>query len=326
MSTQIERAAQALRNGHLVAFPTETVFGLGADASDSNAVAKIFAAKGRPQSHPLIVHVSGVDLLSLLATDVPDYALALAHAHWPGPLTLVLPRSNSVAEGVTGGQSTVGIRVPRHDVALELLRAFEKKGGLGVAAPSANRFGRVSPTTAQAVREELAHALSADDVVLEGEPSDVGIESTIVDCTSARPSILRPGSVTAHMVQETTGLTLGEAPDGVRVSGSFASHYAPLAAVVLDTEVRPGEGFIALSEHSTPPGVVRLAEPHNVPEYARQLYAALRRADQLGLTRVVALTPPGDGIAMAIRDRMNRASHPERNGKAFARINGCGDS
>jgi L-threonylcarbamoyladenylate synthase len=309
MTTHIRSAARALRDGHLVAFPTETVFGLGADASDSLAVSRIFATKGRPKTHPLILHVSGIDVVAELADDVPDFALSLGRAFWPGPLTLVLPRSSAVSDDVTGGQSTVGIRVPRHEVALDLLRAFEEMGGLGVAAPSANRFGRVSPTTAQAVREELADALGPHDVVLDGEPSDVGIESTIVDCTGSLPSILRPGSVTAEMIEQTTGLTLGPAATGMRASGSFASHYAPAAAVHLDTVVHPGEGLIALAVHETPPGVIRLAAPQTVDDYARRLYAALRRADHLGLTRIVAMTPPGTGVAMAIRDRLYRASH-----------------
>jgi L-threonylcarbamoyladenylate synthase len=309
MTMPIRSAARALRDGHLVAFPTETVFGLGADASDSLAVSRIFATKGRPKTHPLILHVSGFDVVAELAGDVPEFAIALGRAFWPGPLTLVLPRSSAVSDDVTGGQSTVGIRVPRHEVALDLLRAFEEMGGRGVAAPSANRFGRVSPTTAQAVREELADALGTHDVVLDGEPSDVGIESTIVDCTGSVPSILRPGSVTAEMIEQTTGLALGPAGIGIRASGSFASHYAPAAAVHLDTAVHPGDGLIALAVHETPPGVIRLAAPKSVDDYARQLYAALRRADHLGLTRIVAMTPPGTGMAMAIRDRLIRASH-----------------
>lgn len=308
-SATVERAARALAEGHLVAFPTETVFGLGADALNPAAVARIFAAKGRPSDHPLIVHVSGVERLDALAETVPPFAAALAGAYWPGPLTLILRRAAVVPDAVTGGQATVGVRIPSHPTALELLRAFEGLGGRGVAAPSANRFGRVSPTTAQAVREELGAVLGPDDVILDGEPSDVGIESTIVDCTGPAPVILRPGAITAAMIEATTGLPLGEAASGVRVSGSLASHYAPAATVVLDGDPRPGDGLIALRSHLTPPGVVRLADPATAEEYAQQLYAALRAADERGIARVVALAPPGPGIAVAIRDRLQRASH-----------------
>lgn len=308
-SQDILRAAQALASGHLVAFPTETVFGLGADALDAAAVARIFAAKGRPSDHPLIVHVSGAEHLDALAEAVPPFAAALADAYWPGPLTLILRRAEAVPDAVTGGQHTVGVRVPRHPVALELLRAFEALGGRGVAAPSANRFGRVSPTTAAAVRDELGAVLGPDDLILEGEPSDVGIESTIVDCTGSAPVILRPGAITAAMIEATTGLPLGERVGEIRVSGSLASHYAPVASVVLDGEPRPGDGLIALRAHPTPPGAVRLAEPATVEEYAQQLYGALRAADERGIARVVAIAPEGNGLAVAIRDRLQRASH-----------------
>ena len=308
-SGDLTLAARALADGRLVAFPTETVFGLGANALDPAAVARIFAAKGRPADHPLIVHVSAADRLDELATDVPDYARSLAAAYWPGPLTLILSRSPLVPDAVTGGQPTVGVRVPSHPVALQLLRAFEALGGRGVAAPSANRFGRVSPTTAQAVRDELGEHLETGDLVVEGEPSSVGIESTIVDCTGPAPVILRPGAVTGAMIEATTGLRLGAAHERIRVSGSLASHYAPTAAVELDVEARPGDGLIALAVVPTPVGVVRLAAPATVDDYARELYAALREADARGLSRVVAIAPQGEGIAVAVRDRLQRASH-----------------
>lgn len=304
----IADAASALARGHLVAFPTETVFGLGADIGQPAAVAQIFAAKGRPSDHPLIVHVSSADLLDVLAVDVPAYARALA-ALWPGPLTLILHRSPLVADSVTGGQPTVGIRVPSHPVALELLREFEAIGGLGVAAPSANRFGKVSPTTAAAVREELAAFLGEADVVLDGEQSAFGIESTIVDCTGALPVILRPGAITAETVSAVAGSALGTANPSVRVSGSLESHYAPTATVLLAGTPEPGEGLIALAAHPTPAGAVRLAAPATAEDYAHDLYAALREADTRGLRRVVAIPPLGDGIAVAIRDRLQRASH-----------------
>lgn len=313
MSTApVRRAARALIDGHLVAFPTETVFGLGADAMNPEAVAGIFRAKGRPSDHPLIVHISTGERLGELAEAVPAYAGELARAFWPGPMTLILRRSDDVLDAVTGGQSTVGVRVPSHPVALDLLREFERLGGRGVAAPSANRFGRVSPTTAAAVLEELGDALGPNDVILEGERSDVGIESTIIDCTGPAPVILRPGAITADMVESVTGLSMGRADATIRVSGSLESHYAPTAAVVLDRPAEPGDGLIALALHETPSGVTRLAAPDTHEQYAQQLYAALRAADEAGIHRVVALTPAGDGIAVAIRDRLQRASHPGR--------------
>ncbi len=313
MSTDpLARAARALRAGHLVAFPTETVFGLGADASNPDAVARIFTTKGRPADHPLIVHVSSAELLGELAAEIPPYAHALATAFWPGPLTLILERSATVPDAVTGGQPTVGVRVPSHPVAVQLLRELESLGGRGVAAPSANRFGRVSPTSAAAVRDELGALMSPHDLILEGAPSDVGIESTIVDCTGPAPVVLRPGSITDDMIVAVTGLALGERDASIRVSGSLPAHYAPAATVVLDVVPKPGDGFIALVEHETPAGVMRIAAPDSAEEFARELYAALRAADEAGLHRVVVVSPPGPGIAVAIRDRLRRASHGSR--------------
>lgn len=308
-SDDILGAARALAAGHLVAFPTETVFGLGADAFDPAAVARIFAAKGRPSDHPLIVHVSGAERLTELAAEVPPMAHDLARAFWPGPMTLILRRATAVPLEVTGGQQTVGVRVPSHPVALELLRAFEQLGGRGVAAPSANRFGRVSPTTAAAVRAELGAVLDAGDVILDGQQSDVGIESTIIDCTGVDPVILRPGAVTAAMVEAVTGRAVGQPTAGIRVSGSLPAHYAPEATVVVDGEPKAGDGLIALSSHPTPTGVTRLAAPETVKQYAHDLYAAMRAADEAGIRRVIAIVPHGQGIAAAIRDRLQRASH-----------------
>jgi len=308
-SDDILGAAEALAAGHLVAFPTETVFGLGADAFQPEAVARIFAAKGRPSDHPLIVHVSTADRLAELAADVPPMAVALGEAYWPGPMTLILRRADDVPLAVTGGQETIGVRVPSHPVALELLRNFERLGGRGVAAPSANRFGRVSPTTAEAVRAELGAVLHVGDIILDGEQSDVGIESTIIDCTGSDPVILRPGAITTAMVEAATGRAVGQAVTGIRVSGSLPAHYAPDATVVIDGEPRPGDGLIALSAHPTPEGVTRLAAPETVEQYAHDLYAALRAADEAGIGRVVAIAPEGPGIAAAIRDRVQRASH-----------------
>ena len=305
----VQVAAQALIAGHLVAFATETVYGLGADATNSEAVAKIFAAKGRPKDHPLIVHVSSFEAALQWADEVPDYVGKLAENFWPGPMTLILRRSALATDDITGGQDTVGVRVPSHPVAQELLAAFELLGGKGVVAPSANRFGKVSPTTSEAVRQELEQNLSADDLILDGGQSSVGIESTIIDCTSDLPQILRLGAITASMVSAATGLPLKNDASEIRVSGSLESHYAPNARLVLNQNAEVGDGLIALQSFQTPSGAIRLASPATTKEYANQLYLALRKADELGLSRVVAITPEGDELSEAINDRLMRASH-----------------
>ena len=309
-------AAANLLAGGLVAFPTETVYGLGADACNAKAVARIYAVKGRPADHPLIVHVGSMDGLGDWAADVPGYAISLARDFWPGPMTLVVKRSSLAADFVTGGQDTVGVRVPNHPVALGLLEAFERAGGKGVAAPSANRFGNVSPTTAQAVSDELRDYLADGDLILDGGPCDVGVESTIIDCTGDVPKILRPGAITAQMITDSTGLeVVGQSSDGVsvdsnaiRVSGSLEAHYAPAATVVLDQSPVAGQGFIAMADVVAGDGVVRLAAPKTHEEFARVLYSALRAADEQGLTTIVVAQPAGDGIAVAIRDRLKRAA------------------
>ena len=320
-------AAANLLAGGLVAFPTETVYGLGADACNADAVARVYSVKGRPADHPLIVHVATMDALGDWASDVPQYAIALARDYWPGPMTLVVSRSSLAGDFVTGGQDTVGVRIPNHPVALGLLEAFARVGGRGVAAPSANRFGNVSPTTAKAVSDELGNYLADGDLILDGGACDVGVESTIIDCTGDVPKILRPGAITAQMIAESTGLRVGgkftyskedlagitvndETVDGsqIRVSGSLDSHYAPVATVVLDQSPVEGQGFIAMADVATPGGVVRLAAPKSDDEFARVLYAALRAADEQGLKSVVVAQPVGDGIAVAIRDRLKRAA------------------
>jgi len=303
-------AAAVLISGGLVAFPTETVYGLGADACNEMAVARIYSVKGRPADHPLIVHVASMDALGDWAADVPAYAIALARDYWPGPMTLVVTRSELAADFITGGQDTVGIRVPNHPVALGLLEAFAKAGGKGIAAPSANRFGNVSPTTAQAVSDELSDYLGMSDVILDGGACAVGVESTIIDCTRDMPRILRPGAITEEMIEHTTGLDVLDA-DGVsiRVSGSLKSHYSPIAKVVLDQSPLAGQGFIAMADVASAAGVVRLASPTTHDEFARILYSALRAADEQGLNTVVVAQPDGNGIAIAIRDRLMRAAH-----------------
>ena len=304
----IQEAAAALKLGQLVAFPTETVYGLGADAENSEAVAKIYAVKQRPTDHPLIVHIANNEVAKEWAVEIPQYALELADAFWPGPMTLILKRSSLAKDFITGGQMSVGLRVPNHPVALELLNRFSELGGKGVAAPSANLFGQVSPTSAESVQSELGSRLSDGDLILEGGSSEVGIESTIIDCTQSRPRILRPGAISAEQVVSTIKMSMLDSGEKIRVSGAMKSHYAPRAKVVLNAEAKPGDGLIALSHIATPPQVTRLASPTTDEEYAKQLYAALRQADQLGLEKVVAITPTGDGIALAIRDRLAKAS------------------
>ena len=300
-------AAAHLKAGDLVAFPTETVYGLGADASNSEAVARIYSVKGRPNDHPLIVHIASMDRMGDWASDVPEYAIALARSFWPGPMTLILKRSELAGDFITGGQDSVGVRVPDHVVALALLEAFERAGGKGVAAPSANRFGHVSPTTAGAVIEELGDYFSKEDLVLDGGACDVGVESTIIDCTGKAPSVLRPGAISVAMIEECTGLKTTQSNQEIRVSGGLENHYAPLAQVLLRNNAVAGQGLIAHSSIKTPEGVTRLASPEDDEEFARILYSALRAADTQGLKEVVVIEPIGMGIAVAVRDRLARA-------------------
>ena len=304
----LTHAAAQLHAGALVAFPTETVYGLGADATNASAVARIYQVKGRPADHPLIVHLADMQEMGEWASEIPDYAIALARSFWPGPMTLILPRTELAADFITGGQETVGLRVPDHTIALALLAEFKKLGGKGVAAPSANRFGHVSPTTAQAVHEELADFISEGDLVLDGGPSFVGVESTIIDCTQGAPRILRPGAISVEEIESVTGLKVTNSGDVIRVSGALEHHYAPAASVLLDITPLAGDGLIALNDFQTPPGVIRLASPKTNEDFARDLYGALRDADTQKLARVVVIQPTGSDIAIAIRDRLLRAS------------------
>jgi L-threonylcarbamoyladenylate synthase len=310
-------AAQALKDGSLVAFPTETVYGLGADATNAAAVARIYEVKGRPSDHPLIVHIADLKYLDQWISDIPEYGIGLARNFWPGPMTLILQRSELAKDFITGDQKTVGIRIPDNSLALGLLEAFHKLGGAGIAAPSANRFGQVSPTTAEAVREELGDYLSDSDLVLDGGPSEVGIESTIIDCTGKQPRILRPGAVTISMIEEVTEVKVANSSseqmniskhEAIRVSGSLENHYAPKAKVFLDGHPVAGAGFIALDDIETPDGVIRLASPISVEDFARVLYAALREGDHRNLDSIYIAQPTGDGLAIAIRDRLSRSA------------------
>jgi L-threonylcarbamoyladenylate synthase len=313
----LANAAQSLREGSLVAFPTETVYGLGADATNAQAVARIYEVKGRPSDHPLIVHIADLKYLEQWISDIPEYAISLARDFWPGPMTLILRRSKLAKDFITGGQDTVGIRIPDNSLALGLLEAFHKLGGAGVAAPSANRFSQVSPTTANAVQEELGDYLSATDLVLDGGQSVVGVESTIIDCTGELPRILRPGAITIEMIEEVSGLKVSDSTENksddfeqkdIRVSGSLENHYAPKAKVFLDQQPVEGSGFIALKSVDTPDGVIRLASPESVEEFARVLYLALREGDHQNLESIYIAQPTGDGLAIAIRDRLSRSA------------------
>jgi L-threonylcarbamoyladenylate synthase len=305
----LQQAAENLKSGGLVAFPTETVYGLGVNAEDESAIKRMYEVKNRPADHPVIVHIADLDAVDYWAKDIPDYAIALMRDYWPGPMTLLLHRTENAKDFVTGNQEIVGLRIPAHTVALNLLQEFSKIGGKGVAAPSANRYGAVSPTSAEAVNSELQDYLEPRDQILDGGPSLVGVESTIIDCTKENPAILRPGAITAEMIEQSTGIIVVE-PEGtkVKVSGSHKQHYSPDAKVLIGGEAKPGNGLIAMSEVATPAGVIRLAAPKTLEEYARTLYAALRAADAQKLAEINVVMPEGNGLAVAIRDRITRAA------------------
>ena len=327
-SVEVRAAADALRAGQLVGFPTETVYGLGADATNPEALHRLYAAKGRPADHPVIVHLGacaafGDDAFGGWAVDVSSAALRLGEQWWPGPLTLVVRAADRVSRVATGGLDTVGLRVPAHPMALELLAEFDG----GIAAPSANRFGRVSPTTAGAVRAEFGDEIA---MVLEGGPCAVGVESTIVDCTGSHAAVLRPGAITAEMIAE----LLGAPPrigGSTRAPGTLASHYAPLArGELVDPKelrarlaaLRGGGQRVGVIEWGSPgpgddPGgpsadhsdsVVTLATVSTAEEYAHELYSALRKADECGVDLILAVTPPLDGVGIAVADRLRRAA------------------
>ncbi|WP_243878233.1 L-threonylcarbamoyladenylate synthase [Streptomyces sp. SUK 48] len=317
-TSDIEQAAGVLRAGGLVALPTETVYGLGANAEDPAAVARIFQVKGRPPTHPLIVHIGHADLLDEWVEDVPAAARLLAEHLWPGPLTLVLRRGRRVPLEATGGLDTVAVRVPDHPVALALLDAF----GGGVTAPSANRFGSVSPTTTDHVRAELGDAV---DFVLEGGPCAVGVESTIVDVTGDTPSILRPGGVTREELEAVVGGPL-DVPSSsrVRVPGQHPSHYAPRARVVLvepekvlaEAELAQESGHrVGVFLPSSSAGAVVKVHavvpvPRSAAAYARELYGFLRGFDEQGCDLIFASLPAEEGLGLAIANRLRRAAGP----------------
>lgn len=310
----IRVAARGIAKGHLVAFPTETVYGLGADAMNELAVAKIYKTKGRPLNHPLIVHIACRQIIEYWADDVCDYAFKLADNFWPGPMTLVLTRNRKAKDFITGNQSTIGLRIPCEPTALELLNEFRKLGGFGIAAPSANRYGAVSATTASAVREELEQHLDVkNDIILDGGSCQIGLESTIIDCTTSVPIILRPGAITKEQIAKSTGIqVLERTSNKIRVPGMLEVHYSPKARVVLNSLPTIGQGFIAIESILTPAGSIRLAAPRSVVEYARDIYSALRSADTQHLREVHIIEPEGDGLAAAIRDRLRRAANTNK--------------
>lgn len=301
MTIDLEAALRALHAGELVAFPTETVYGLGADATNDAAVQRIFAVKGRPHDHPLIVHVGSPAGLAAVARDpVPDVARTLAERFWPGPLTIIVGASKQVSRYVTGGRDTIAVRVPDHPVALALLGAF----GRPIAAPSANRFGKVSATTADDVRTELGDEVA---VVLDGGPCRIGIESTIVDVTVEPIVILRPGAVTADEIETTLGRAVErEASGPSRAPGMLASHYAPRARVEVLERAAVGERVAQLRRRGMRVAVI---DPHvSVEEYARSLYGWLHAADRDGAEYIVIVPPPDEGLGHAVRDRLRKAA------------------
>lgn len=305
----IQKAAEQLKAGYLVAFPTETVYGLGADATNEEAVKRIYEVKGRPSNHPLIVHISSINAVDVWARDIPDYATSLARTFWPGPMTLILKRKEIAKDFITGSQDSVGIRVPSDPIALQLLARFESLGGIGIAAPSANRFGHVSPTSPKDVQDEIGEYLSPEDSILEGGQSNVGIESTIIDCRYDSPIILRPGAVTAEMINSVAKINFVTTQcTDIRVSGALEKHYAPNAKVIINQTPRRGQAFMALSSIQTPEGVHRISSPVDIDDFAQNLYTALRKTDTLGFSELVVQLPDGDGLEIAIFDRLSKAA------------------
>lgn len=312
-------AAELLARGALVILPTETVYGLGANAEDARAVHRIFTTKDRPVDHPLIVHISDAECLDFWAVDIPDYARDLAAAFWPGPMTLVLNRSNKARDFITGNQDTVALRVPRHDLTrniIEQLGILLNNPCAGIAAPSANRFGKVSPTTVHHALAELQGYMNDTDAAVDGGPAHIGIESTIIDCTGDSPIVLRRGAVTERDIAALKALSVMESSDShVRAPGMLASHYSPHARVQMITSSEevplqaPHASFLALENYETPANTTRLAAPCNAQEYARSLYAALRQADDMGSETIYVIPPEGPGIAAAVRDRITRAAY-----------------
>ncbi len=315
ITTDVLTAAKAIAAGQLCAIPTETVYGLAADATNPDAIARVFAAKGRPTDHPLIVHVENLEAANKWFSQLPLWATKLATEIWPGPLTIVAKRTALALDVVTGGQDTVAVRVPSHPVAAKLLKQLSEIGIAGVVAPSANRFGHVSPTSADHVAKDLGEYLLAhQDLILDGGISEVGLESTIVLATGDNPVILRPGAITQFDIEKITDLPVSISSENTpRVSGSLDSHYAPSAKVVL---VKANEipndlaaGYIGLGGVEIPSNVTVLLAAENIEDYAANLYRALRAGDQANLSTIYAVLPDGNDLAIAVRDRLTRAAH-----------------
>jgi L-threonylcarbamoyladenylate synthase len=318
----IAEAVELLRRGEVVAFPTETVYGLGADAANPDAVAKIFKLKGRPEKHPLIVHVPDASHMEQWGREVPESACALARAFWPGPLTIVLKRAQGVLDAVTGGQDTIAVRVPSHPIARELITAF----GGGIAAPSANKFGRVSPTLAKHVFSDFQLTVP---LILDGGPAKVGIESTIVDCTGETPRILRPGGITAVAIEQILGEPLATSTeDAPRVSGSLPAHYAPRAALRIAKRLEilemlghhKGRRVAVLALEVSVPRLAQSLQrvvPVIAADFQRELYGALREFDAAGADVIIVEAPPRSKAWIAIWDRLERAAaaHPPKPAK-----------
>ena len=315
ITNDIGQAVTALVAGKLCAIPTETVYGLAANALDESAVARVFAAKERPADHPLIVHVATAADAAEWITELPKWATDLTNSVWPGPLTIIGPRTAIASNSVTGNQDTVAVRVPSHPIAQELLSQLKAQGVKGLVAPSANRFGHVSPTSAAHVAADLGEYLNAHgDLILDGGDCQVGVESTIVLATGSQPVILRPGAVTAADIKRFTGVEVSDASaNAPRVSGTLDSHYSPTAQVILVTdtaelELESKSGFLALAQIPTPAGLVRLAAPATIEDFAHELYGSLRAGDDLKLKNIYVVPPSGDGLAQAINDRLQRAA------------------
>jgi L-threonylcarbamoyladenylate synthase len=311
----IDQAVTALASGRLCAIPTETVYGLAANALDESAVLRVFTAKDRPADHPLIVHVATAQDANEWIAELPQWAIDLTAAVWPGPLTIVGTRTALASDLVTGGQGTVAVRVPSHPVAQELLGKLKMQGVQGLVAPSANRFGHVSPTNASHVLADLGEYLSTnDDLILDGGDCQVGLESTIVLATGPEPVILRPGAITLADIERITGVAVATtSTDAPRVSGSLDSHYSPMAKVVLidaesTIEFGSAAGFLALAQVPTPAGLVRLGSPATIDDFAHELYGCLRAGDDLNLETIYVVQPVGQGLAQAINDRLQRAA------------------
>ncbi len=325
LQAEIDRAVEALRAGDLVAFPTETVYGLGADAGDPAAVRKLFALKGRPADHPVIVHLDGPRHLHRWVSDIPEAAEKLAARFWPGPLTLILPKARHVNDVVTGGQDSIGIRVPSHPIAQRLLTAF----GGGIAAPSANRYGRLSPTRAEHVREEFGDAIA---VLLDGGESQIGVESTIVSCLGGRLQLLRPGQITRSQIDAEHPVAAGSDAATPRAPGDRALHYAPTTPLEIvaaeELEARAG----ALAARSQRVAVLAMRAPretrlrtnwidagHEPEAYAHALYSHLRMLDRAGCARILVQAPPAGERWAAVLDRLQRAAGPRESRSSHGR-------